>query len=77
MVSVDGFGDFASTVWGVGNGRDIKIEGRTTSALIGVFYQAMTHASGSAAGGEYKVMGQPYGPIEAMRKIVRLKQAAL
>src|SRR5580658_2457507 len=28
VVSVDGFGDFASAAWGVGRGTDIKIDGR-------------------------------------------------
>jgi carbamoyltransferase len=48
VVSVDGFGDFASTAWGVGKGSNIEIEGRVYFPhSLGVFYQAMTQTSGS------------------------------
>jgi carbamoyltransferase len=79
VVSVDGFGDFASTAWGVGRGSHIEIEGRVYFPhSLGVFYQAMTQYPGFPHyGDEYKVMGlAPYGrptAMEAMRKIVRLQ----
>ena len=79
VVSVDGFGDFASTAWGVGKGTDLKIEGRVYFPhSLGLFYQALTQYLGfSNYGDEYKVMGlAPYGrptAIDAMRKIVRLQ----
>jgi carbamoyltransferase len=79
VVSVDGFGDFASTAWGVGSGRDIRIEGRVHFPhSLGVFYQALTQYLGFPHyGDEYKVMGlAPYGRttvIDTMRKIVRLQ----
>jgi carbamoyltransferase len=79
VVSVDGFGDFASAAWGVGRGKDIDIEGRVHFPhSLGIFYQALTQYLGFPHyGDEYKVMGlAPYGSpsaMEAMREIVRLK----
>ncbi len=79
VVSVDGFGDFSSAAWGVGNGKTISVEGRVYFPhSLGVFYQALTQYLGFPHyGDEYKVMGlAPYGKpafLDAMRKIVRLK----
>src|SRR5438445_13744949 len=78
VVSVDGFGDFASAAWGVGDGCEITVEGRVYFPhSLGVFYQALTQFLGFPHyGDEYKVMGlAPYGrasSLDAMRKIVRL-----
>src|ERR1700676_2267271 len=78
VVSVDGFGDFASAAWGVGQGKDIRIEGRVHFPhSLGIFYQALTQYLGFPHyGDEYKVMGlAPYGApsrMDAMRKIVKL-----
>ena len=33
VVSVDGFGDFASAAWGVGRGTRIEVEDRSTSRI--------------------------------------------
>lgn len=79
VVSVDGFGDFASAAWGVGRGKDIKIEGRLLFPhSLGIFYQALTQYLGFPQyGDEYKVMGlAPYGSpsfMDAMRRIVKLQ----
>lgn len=79
VVSVDGFGDFASAAWGVGEGTTIRIDGRVYFPhSLGIFYQALTQFLGFPHyGDEYKVMGlAPYGRpafIEAMRQIVRLQ----
>jgi carbamoyltransferase len=79
VVSVDGFGDFSSAAWGVGNGKDVSIDGRVYFPhSLGIFYQALTQYLGFPHyGDEYKVMGlAPYGRpafMDAMRKIVRLK----
>lgn len=79
VVSVDGFGDFASGAWGIGNGKDISVDGRVYFPhSLGVFYQALTQYLGFPHyGDEYKVMGlAPYGKpafMDAMRKIVRLQ----
>jgi carbamoyltransferase len=78
VVSVDGFGDFASAMWGIGRGGEIKIQGRIHFPhSLGLFYQAITQFLGFwKYGDEYKVMGlAPYGePTEmaSMRQIVRL-----
>jgi carbamoyltransferase len=78
VVSVDGFGDFSSGAWGVGQGDNIQIQGRVFFPhSLGVFYQALTQYLGFPHyGDEYKVMGlAPYGRLaflDAMRDIVRL-----
>jgi carbamoyltransferase len=79
VVSVDGFGDFASAEWGIGNSAEIKIAGRVCFPhSLGIFYEALTHYLGFPNyGDEYKVMGlAPYGRpcfIDEMRRIVLLK----
>jgi carbamoyltransferase len=79
VVSVDGFGDFASSAWGVGKGIKINVEDRIYFPhSLGIFYQALTQFIGfHNYGDEYKVMGlAPYGKpvyIEQMRQIVELK----
>lgn len=77
-VSVDGFGDFSSTSWGVGAGKHIHIGGRVRFPhSLGVFYQALTQYLGFPRyGDEYKVMGlAAYGKpdyLDAMREIIAL-----
>lgn len=79
VLSVDGFGDFASSAWGLGNGTDISVEGKVHFPhSLGIFYQALTQYLGFPHyGDEYKVMGlAPYGKpayLDKMREIVRLK----
>lgn len=80
VVSVDGFGDFSSTCWGLGVGKEIKVAGRVYFPhSLGIFYQALTQYLGFMNyGDEYKVMGlAPYGkPIyhELLRKVVLLQR---
>ena len=79
-VSIDGFGDFASAAWGVGNVTRIDIAGKIYFPhSLGIFYQAMTQYLGFPHyGDEYKVMGlAPYGEpgfLNDMRKIVILQR---
>lgn len=79
VVSVDGFGDFASAAWGVGHGKDIRDDGRILFPhSLGVFYQALTQYLGFPNyGDEYKVMGlAPYGRarfMDEMQELVRLR----
>ena len=79
VVSVDGFGDFASAAWGVGRGTAIDVEDRVYFPhSLGIFYQAMTQFIGFPHyGDEYKVMGlAPYGQpvfLDAMRRVVRIE----
>ena len=81
VVSVDGFGDFASAAWGVGNGTKIDIEERIYFPhSLGVFYQALTQFLGFPHyGDEYKVMGlAPYGEpryMDQMRRIVEIEKS--
>jgi carbamoyltransferase len=78
-VSVDGFGDFASTAWGFGRGADLSLEGRVYFPhSLGAFYQTITHYLGfHHYGDEYKVMGlAPYGEptyVDRLRKVVLLQ----
>lgn len=83
VVSVDGFGDFVSTMWGTGNGASITVRDQVGFPhSLGLFYLAMTQYLGFPHyGDEYKVMGlAPYGApseLEKMRKIVKLKPKGL
>jgi len=79
VLSVDGFGDFASAAWGVGRGTRIEMEGRVHFPhSLGIFYQALTQFIGFPRyGEESKVMGlAPYGQpvhLDAMREILLLQ----
>jgi carbamoyltransferase len=79
VVSIDGFGDFASTAWGTGHGININLADRIYFPhSLGIFYQALTQYIGfNNYGDEYKVMGlAPYGRpfyINQMREIVKLQ----
>jgi carbamoyltransferase len=79
VLSVDGFGDFASGSWGVGEGASITVEGQINYPhSLGAFYQSITQFIGFPNyGDEYKVMGlAPYGSpvyMAEMREIVKLK----
>ncbi|MCS7269084.1 MAG: hypothetical protein NZ704_13610 [Geminicoccaceae bacterium] len=78
VVSIDGFGDFLSAMWGTGRGNEIVVEGRVYFPhSLGLFYQAVTQYLGFwSYGDEYKVMGfAPYGRptrMAEMERIVRL-----
>jgi carbamoyltransferase len=78
IFSVDGFGDFVSTRWGIGEGNKIKILGNVFYPYsLGIFYLAITQYLGFLTyGDEYKVMGLSAfgGPefYEDFRDIVRL-----
>ena len=79
IVSIDGFGDFASAAWGPGRGGSLRLDGKVYFPhSLGIFYMAITqHLGFPTWGDEYKVMGlAPYGKptrLEAMRRIVKLK----
>jgi carbamoyltransferase len=59
VVSVDGFGDFASAAWGRGHETFLSLDGRVLFPhSLGIFYQAMTQYLGFPNyGDEYKLMG--------------------
>ena len=79
VVSVDGFGDFVSTMWGEGLGNSIRVRDQVGFPhSLGLLYLAITQYLGFMNyGDEYKVMGlAPYGKpseMDKMRKIVKLK----
>ncbi|HYC37531.1 MAG TPA: carbamoyltransferase C-terminal domain-containing protein [Usitatibacter sp.] len=79
VVSVDGFGDFASAAWGVGRDGVLELEDKVYFPhSLGIFYQAMTQYLGFPKyGDEYKVMGlAPYGEpsfTAEMESVVRLQ----
>ena len=78
-ISIDGFGDFASTAFGSGQGRELKIGNRVYFPhSLGIFYSALTQFLGFPQyGDEYKVMGlAPYGEpnfLEPLREVVHIK----
>ena len=58
-LSIDGFGDFSSTAWGIGSGNNLTIKKRVYFPhSLGIFYQALTQYLGfNNYGDEFKVMG--------------------
>lgn len=76
ILSVDGFGDFVSSLWGSGSDNHISVDGEIGFPhSLGIFYTAITQYLGFPHyGDEYKVMGlAPYGKpsmMNAMRDIV-------
>jgi carbamoyltransferase len=67
LLSADGLGDFASTMWGVGLGNHMEIDGSIAFPhSLGLFYSAVTQYLGFPKfGDEYKVMGlAAYGQPE-------------
>jgi carbamoyltransferase len=77
LLSLDGFGDFVSTMWGRGDGSSIKVLGEVEYPhSTGVVYTATTQFIGFPHyGDEGKVMGlAPYGKprfVEEFRDIIR------
>lgn len=77
-LSVDGFGDFASSAWGMGRGDKIDVDGRVYFPhSLGIFYTVITQFIGFPHyGDEYKVMGlAPYGEpkyLKEMRELVKV-----
>ncbi len=78
VLSVDGFGDFASLMWGTGRDNKIHTVDRTYFPhSLGLFYLAITqHLGFPNYGDEYKVMGlAPFGQpsrLDKMRRVVKL-----
>jgi carbamoyltransferase len=77
VISVDGFGDFSSVMWGVGKGNQIEVRGSVSFPhSLGIFYTAFTQFLGFPKyGDEYKMMGlSAYGEpkfAEEVRQVVR------
>jgi carbamoyltransferase len=77
FLSIDGFGDMVSAMWGTGEGNRLQIAGEVTFPhSLGVFYTAVTQYLGFPKyGDEYKVMGlASYGEpeyLDTFRRILR------
>src|SRR6516165_279384 len=77
LLSADGLGDVASSMWGTGRGNRMDIDGAIAFPhSLGLYYSAVTQYLGFLKfGDEYKVMGlAAYGQpanLEAFRDIVR------
>jgi carbamoyltransferase len=77
LLSADGLGDFASSMWGAGRGNRMEIDDAIVFPhSLGLYYSAVTQYLGFLKfGDEYKVMGlAAYGEpenMEAFRDIVR------
>jgi carbamoyltransferase len=75
LLSIDGSGDFTTTMIGVGRGSSIEvIDSVDFPVSIGLFYTAFTQYLGFPHyGDEYKVMGlAPYGEPKYMDKVLSL-----
>ena len=78
LLSIDGSGDFTTTMIGVGKGNSINVTDSVDFPhSIGVFYTAFTQLLGFPHyGDEYKVMGlAPYGEpkyVDKLKKVVQL-----
>jgi carbamoyltransferase len=77
VLSLDGFGDMVSAMWGVGEGSRLRILGEVAFPhSLGVYYTALTQYLGFPNyGDEYKVMGlSSYGQpayLDEMKRMVR------
>jgi carbamoyltransferase len=80
LLSIDGFGDFISTMWAVGAGNSIEILGQVEYPhSTGILYTATTQFLGFPHyGDEGKVMGlAPYGKprfMDEFRNIIRTEE---
>lgn len=75
ILSIDGFGDFVSTMWGVGDGNRIDVKGAVLFPhSLGMLYNAVTQYLGFPHyGDEGKVMGlAPYGEPAYMKEFGNL-----
>ena len=83
VLSIDGFGDFTSTMIGVGKGKQIEVlDSVIYPHSVGVYYTAFTQFLGfQHYGDEYKVMGlSPYGHptlVDKVRDVLILKKDGL
>src|SRR6202011_3285803 len=80
VVSIDGFGDFSSVMWGMGKDNQIEVRGSVSFPhSLGIFYTAFTQFLGFPKyGDEYKMMGlSAYGEprfADQVRRVVRTER---
>jgi carbamoyltransferase len=75
VISIDGFGDFSSVMWGVGKGNQIEVRGSVSFPhSLGIFYTAFTQFLGFPKyGDEYKMMGlSAYGEPRFTQQVRRV-----
>jgi carbamoyltransferase len=83
LLSVDGFGDFSSAAWGVGEGIALQVQGHVFFPhSLGIFYEALTQYLGFPRyGDEYKVMGlAAYGrprQLKLLQEVVHTRHGGL
>jgi len=83
ILSIDGFGDFSSTMIAIGKGNKIEVlDSVQYPHSVGVFYTAFTQFLGFPHyGDEYKVMGlAPYGKatlVDKLRDVLIFKEDGL
>ena len=83
IISIDGSGDFSTTMLAIGNGNNIDvIESIDFPHSLGIFYTAFTQLLGFPHyGDEYKVMGlAPYGEpkyVDLLKDVVLLQNDGL
>jgi carbamoyltransferase len=83
LLSIDGSGDFTTTMIGIGRGNQIEvIDSVDFPHSVGLFYTALTQLLGFPHyGDEYKVMGlAPYGEpkyVEQLKEILQFKNSGL
>jgi len=83
ILSIDGFGDFTSTMTAFGNNNKFHIIDQVNYPhSLGIFYTALTHFLGFFNyGDEYKVMGlAPYGKpkyLNQMKQIINIENNGL
>src|SRR5580704_1241400 len=72
VISIDGFGDFSSVMWGLGKGNQIQVRDSVLFPhSLGIFYTAFTQFLGFPKyGDEYKMMGlAAYGEPRFKEKV--------
>jgi len=78
LISIDGFGDYSSVMWGVGRGNRLDVQGGVHFPhSLGLFYTAFTQLLGfTKYGDEYKMMGlSAYGQpryLNRVREVVKV-----
>ncbi|MCB0402000.1 MAG: carbamoyltransferase [Flavobacteriales bacterium] len=83
ILSIDGFGDFTSTMIGTGKGNKIEVIDQVIYPhSAGIFYTSLTQYLGFPHyGDEYKVMGlAPYGEpkfVNELKQVIRFKDNGL
>lgn len=80
VLTVDGVGEWATTSWGVGEGKKVELTGEIRFPhSLGLLYSAFTYYLGfKVNSGEYKVMGlAPYGEpiyVDRIKRLIHIRE---